>query len=138
MITRYTRIPAALLSIYYMLRFSLPKLQASEKSLTSFTAWGEQLHINGTAFMYFTGTVELLIVIALTVSLIVSTTMLAVWCARVGCAVLFATLAGAMAVEFGVRPEPVPRLVIIAIVLLAVSVLQLVLLRATAGIERTR
>ncbi len=60
------------------------------------------------------------------------------WSARLGYAGLFATMVGAMAVEFGVRPTPIPRLVIITIVLLAVSALQLVLLRPSVKIERIR
>ena len=54
-----------------MLRFTLPKLIASEVSAKSFSMFSTVLPINANFFMYFTGVVELLIASLLLSSLFI-------------------------------------------------------------------
>ena len=69
MFYKLTRIIFILISSLIMLRFALPKLQSMEVSVKSYEMFSSVLPINPTLFVYFTGIVELLIVILLFTSL---------------------------------------------------------------------
>lgn len=127
MLYTLTTYPFALVCIYYMFKFAKPKLMAMPVSVKSFTQFGEALHINGTAFMYFTGVLEASIVILLLASLFLSNEKPGLLVSMAGYLILLGTMGGALLTEFFVRPAPVQKLVAIALGLSAVAIMQLVL-----------
>jgi uncharacterized membrane protein YphA (DoxX/SURF4 family) len=111
-----------------MLRFALPKLQAMEVSVKSFTMFSTVLPVNPTFFMYFTGIVELLIAILLLTSLLIKNINLKNRLQTIGYFFLLSTMIGSILIEQFVRPEPKSFLMTIALVLLTISISELSLL----------
>ena len=128
MFYKLTRVLFILISSLIMLRFALPKLQAMEVSVKSFTMFSTVLPINANFFMYFTGVVELLIACLLLSSLFIKKIELKNSFQIIGYILLFSTMIGAILIEQFVRPEPKAFLMTIAIVLITISISELSLL----------
>lgn len=128
MFYKFTRIIFIVISSLIMLRFALPKLQAMEVSVKSFTMFSTVLPVNPVYFMYFTGVIELLIAILLLGSLFISNIELKNRLQVIGYFFLFSTMVGSILIEQFVRPEPKSFLMTIALVLLTISISELSLL----------
>jgi len=128
MFYKLIRVLFILISSLIMLRFALPKLQAMQVSAKSFAMFSTVLPINANFFMYFTGGVELLIIILLLSSLFIKNIELKNRFQIIGYVLLFSTMIGAILIEQFVRPEPKAFLMTIALVLTTISISELSLL----------
>lgn len=132
------RVVFIFISSIIMLRFALPKLQAMEVSVKTFTWFSKSLPINAELFMYFTGLVELIIAILLISSLFIKKIEYKNILQVVGFTLLFCTMSVALIMEYFVREAPVPFLVTIAFVLITISISELSILSLNKEIKNDK
>lgn len=132
------RVVFIFISSIIMLRFALPKLQAMEVSVKTFTWFSKSLPINAELFMYFTGLVELIIAILLISSLFIKKIEYKNILQVVGFTLLFCTMSVALIMEYFVRVAPVPFLVTIAFVLITISISELSILSLNKEIKNDK
>ena len=114
----------SLANAIFMLKFATPKLSAADVSVKSFSQFAEVLTVNATAYMYFTGTLELAIALVFIASIFIKPTAVKAKVTAIGLFLLLGTLLGALATEFFVRPEPVGFLVQLSCIFITTSVIQ--------------
>lgn len=106
--------------------FSIPKLMASEKSVKGFAQFGEYLKIDGVALMYVTGTIELVVVLLFSISIICRNNRYKIITSFFGNVLLLGLMAGAILTETFIRPGKAPFLLFLGILLGLLSVIQIV------------
>ncbi len=117
------------LSIVAMLFFSIPKLTAQPPSVEGFTQFAEVLPVDPFVFMYFTGAMELSIVVLMVAGIIAEfkkNTKYLKYASPAAFFLLLGAMCGALLIEFFVRPAPEIMLVSIALVLIAGSVIGII------------
>jgi hypothetical protein len=119
---------AAIYAATRLLPFALDKLTGTGSSIQGFAQIGAGIGVDPTFFRYFVGIQELLVSLGLAASVLAFLPQMpaAQWLARLGVRLaapgLIATMAGALATEFYVRPGQQDWLVALALRLLAVGV----------------
>lgn len=119
---------AAIYAAIRLLPFAIDKLTGTGSSIQGFAQIGAGLGVDPTFFRYFVGAQELLVSLGLAASVLAFISLLPAlqWLGRLGVRLaapgLVATMAGALATEFYVRPGQQDWLVALALRLLAVGV----------------
>lgn len=118
----------ALYAASLLLPFATDKLAGTGSSIEGFAQIGAALGVNPTFFRYFVGVQELAVALGLAAA-VVAFLPLVPWLARLGCLGirlgapgLVATMIGALATEFYVRPGQQDWLVALALRLLQIGV----------------
>lgn len=119
----------SLASAIFMLNFAIPKLSAAEVSVKSFTQFAQVLPLNGEAYMYFVGVLELTVALIFIFSLFIGAKKIKAKVTLLGVFLLTGTLLGALATEFFVRPEPIDTLVVLSSIFITTSIVQLAIIR---------
>lgn len=104
-----------------MFFFSIPKLLGEEEVIEGFKQLESLVPIDLDIFRVFTGIVEFSIAILLVVYTIKTKNSIG----KIAYFLLFATMAGALTMEFFARPEPMIMMVVIAIMLFMLSIYKL-------------
>ncbi len=99
---------------------------ASEKSVKGFAQFGEYLKIDGVALMYVTGTIELVVVLLFSISIICRNNRYKIITSFFGNVLLLGLMAGAILTETFIRPGKAPFLLFLGILLGLLSVIQIV------------
>lgn len=126
----------SLASAIFMLNFAIPKLSASEVSVKSFTQFAHVLPLDGEAYMYFVGVLELIVALIFIISLLIGDRKIKAKITLLGIFLLTGTLLGALATEFFVRPEPIGMLVLLSSIFITTSIVQLAIIRKDLALNK--
>ncbi len=119
---------AAIYAAIRLLPFAIDKLTGTGSSLQGFAQIGAGIGVDPTFFRYFVGVQELLVSLGLIASVVAFVSLVPAlqWLGRLGVRLaapgLVATMAGAIATEFYVRPGQQDWLVALALRLLVVGI----------------
>jgi len=110
-----------IISILAMTYFAVPKLLAKPQSIAGFEQFEKAIHLDADFFRIFTGISELGLAVLLLVFAIGKNQIVG----KMAFSMLLMVMLTALGLEFFTRPQPVPMLVVIALVLAFLSIYKL-------------